>query len=719
MAARRTAAETVSGGAGEAHFARRLSLRVVGLATALVLGALLAMSVYALQAFERLMEPEMRNKAATLAVAIADDVERALGFGIRLTDLRGVDEFLDTEIADHPEVRYAAIVDPEGVVRFASSVLDPDRAGGQGLSAAVRAALGSHFAGPRPASEGERFRAVEDFLDIWVPIHHGDVEVARLHVGIDVDFVEKQLLEILADILIVLFVSVLITLEVLLLIMTLTVTRSVTLLGRIMAFGGASNFGSYAAWRSSDELGRLILRINAIIRELNDRYDRARERAARAAGGAGSTRMLDSIHEQFALNGVGSLIGVRQTTASDVRLPLFVYFFGIELSRSFFPIFVGKLYEPIPYLSEEMVIALPMSVWVVAMLVTTPFGGRLIRRFGAQAALLIGMVPSTFGLVMTGFASNIYELLVWRSLTAAGFGVVTVSGLVYVAILAERGRRAQGMSVFVAATVAASICATSIGGILADRIGYSNTFFVAAGLVVLASVLVLAFLDSGTSDAPQSTGRRPVPAYVLFANVRLMLFMMLSAVPARVMLTGFFFFLTPLALAQQSYDSSAIGRVMMVYFIVMLIMTPVSARIADHFGNHPMLLVLGGLCAGGGAIVFSSDPAVWVLVAGVALTGFGQSFIMSPQLAVIPEFFRAECARHGVESVIVVFRTVERFGSIGGPMVAAAYVERWGLVDGALAMGVTMMALTGLLALFLLTVGLTRTADDQESAGAA
>src|SRR5690606_31650004 len=100
--------------------------------------------------------------------------------------------------------------------------------------------------------------------------------------------------------------------------------------------------------------------------------------------------------------------------ASDIPFPLFFYIFGVELSRSFFPLYVKTLYEPVAGIDPSIAIALPMSVWVVAMLFTTPFAPGMIRRWGAREALLLGMVPTSIGLVLTAFAGGFFELIAWR-----------------------------------------------------------------------------------------------------------------------------------------------------------------------------------------------------------------------------------------------------------------------------------------------------------------
>lgn len=720
----------------EGDFVNRLRFRVVGVALTILLLAMGSLSYFAYQVFDDHIAPETARKARTLAETIGGEFAHIADLRIPATSLRGVNSFLDEAIAEHEEILYTALVSPAGEILYASALLRDDSKTGEAVAgesatettrpesdlAALRAHLRTSAAAKATTmGEGERIGTI---LDQRLPILTADGTLyGALHIGVSLRFVEKQLSEILADILITLFVSLLITLEILYVIMQVTVTRSMSLLTRLMGQGQNSDFTQVSAYSSGDELGRLLRSINTAILFLNERYEsiKARAESLRTQVGNGAKenadRVLYQLETSFHLTGRNNLDGVKEVSASDVRLPLFVFVFGIDLSRSFFPVYVQELYRPIPFLSESMVIALPMSVWVVAMLVTTPIGGRLIDQQGARVALMAGMVPAAIGLIMTGMANSIYDLLIWRSLTAAGFGMVMVGSLVYIAGAAKAGKRARGMGVFVAATVAASVCGTSIGGILADRLGYRPTFFVAACLVALAAVLVALFMERNIRKEKQQGEEQKKKGGFLkvFSSVRLIMFMLLSAAPARVMLTGFLYFLTPLYLASLDFDKSAIGRIMMCYFIVMFLVSPIASLLADKFHSHRALLVSGGLASGIGALAFSYSDNPWVLVAGVALVGLGQSFIMSPQMAVIPEFFRRECDRHGLGSVLSVFRVVERVGSVSGPLLAAAFVGFFGYQEAAYAIGVTMLILTGVLMLFLLLWGfgaVTESPDD-------
>ena len=119
--------------------------------------------------------------------------------------------------------------------------------------------------------------------------------------------------------------------------------------------------------------------------------------------------------------------GVPADSVDDIRFPVFLFFIGIELSRPFFPLFVADLYDPGLPFGRQIAIALPMSAWVLAVVLATPFAGALTRRFGIQRTLIFGMMISAIGLCFTATAQGLWDLIAWRCLTAGGFGLVTVA----------------------------------------------------------------------------------------------------------------------------------------------------------------------------------------------------------------------------------------------------------------------------------------------------
>ena len=658
-----------------------LGIRIGFVAVAALIAANALLAWVALGAVETRLEPVIKDKANVLARSIANDLYKAVSLDIPVGDLRGVDTYLEDLLTDHPEVAYLAVTDPERNVLFLAESDDSQDDEFQPLAA--------------NASEAQAgaFISFDTDYNVTHPMVHDGKQVGYAMIGIDRRFVRNTMGGIFTDIGISLCVAVLIVLELTLLVLSLTVARSIGLMRRLMHAVSEGDFSASIATRGRDDLGRVIDAMNGINAEINRRF--------RALASGGSTA-LETLREGRVFAEHGSYRSVQVLRAGDVQYPLFFFIFGVELSRPFFPLFVRDLYDPSLGIDASIAIAMPMSVWVVAMLFTTPFAPGLIRRFGTRNTLLFGMAPTSVGLIATAFATGFIELILLRCLTAAGFGLVTAAILVRLAMTAPERRRALNIGVFVTATGGGSICATAIGGILAERLGYENTFLVGAALVFVAMSIAFGFLSPdegvGASVGKSASRRRRLGIY---GSPKFMTFMALSALPSRIVLTGFLFFLVPLYLDSLGFGGAAIGRTMMVYFLVLLVMNQAAAVIADRFQNHGVLILVGGVSAGAGCLLFVSTTDSLLLACGVALIGLGQSFVMTPQVAVLPTYFRVETEAYGTGTVTAAFRVVERAGSIAGPLLAGAIVAFAGLAHAGELVGYGILVTTALMAVLL------------------
>src|SRR5258708_15679429 len=129
----------------------------------------------------------------------------------------------------------------------------------------------------------------------------------------------------------------------------------------------------------------------------------------------------------------------------------------------------------------------------------------------------------------------------------------------------------------------ATVCGPSIGGILADNIGFRMSFGVSA-VWALLSILAIARLPTvevrpmgiKPSRAPRM---REVIALVL--NKRFMTLTGLAAMPAKIILTGVCFYLVPLYIVSIGNTSAMAGRMLMVYAVMMVLIVPLSASLSD------------------------------------------------------------------------------------------------------------------------------------------
>ena len=221
------------------------------------------------------------------------------------------------------------------------------------------------------------------------------------------------------------------------------------------------------------------------------------------------------------------------------------------------PLFVAEHYQPSDFFDKSIMIGLPISSFMFVVLIATPFGARLVDTFGNRRLFLVGLIPAVLGYLGCYMASSANEIVFSRSLTAAGYAVITISAQSYIAEIFVKENRAQGMAIFVGVLMAATMCGTAIGGILADWIGYKSVFLVSILLASVAGVMGYLMLSKKVGLVQKQSNANKVKTNsigILFRNTRFVLIILFCAIPAKIVLTGFLYLFVPIYLA--SLDAS-------------------------------------------------------------------------------------------------------------------------------------------------------------------
>ncbi len=697
----------------------RLRRRLFVFQIFLLLAGAVIIAYAAQRTFEHDLEPDMTRKGVVIAQTLASQFERALTHGIALSRLRGVDELFQTFRASNREILFIAAVDAAGDTRDVHAFVVGDVPRSvvlAGLPAMLRASRSGAIADGLLGAGGghasvDRIARWQNALIARQPIWVGGERKGWVLVGIDSKFVQEQLTGLIYDILVVLAVSLLLTFELLLLIMASATTPALALQSVLhhVCSTEADIHDSLKRW--PPEVARVASELQQMVAWLHSRYaalgiaassaDDRKEDHREASGDADSD--LDRVNAALAALKATSTDERRreasQAALIRVRMPLFVFFLAEELSRPFFPIFARGLAGSIGGLSPVVVISLPMILFMLVVAFSQPVGGPWAERLGSRRMILAGSLLGATGLALTAVAWNFYSLLAWRFLTAIGYGLVFVAGQSHVISHTDARNRSWGIAMFVGSVLAASICGPAIGGILAERVGYNWTFAIGA-LTALSAGLLAWWLLRGTGERRQGQGARLrlKDVGLVLRNPRFLALVVGGAMPAKIILTGFLYYLVPLYLANLGNNSATTGRIVMLYGLMMVLATPLAARLADRL-RVPMVFVVGGgvlSAAGTLGVVWSSSTAM--LVVAVVALGLAQAMSITPQLALVPTACPEECGRLGQVTVIGFFRLFERIGSALGPLIAACLLQSVGYRNTAVAIGLGVASASLLLA---------------------
>ncbi len=665
---------------------RRFVIRIFALAAITLMLACGAAAWLMYGHFEARLSPELDRKSALVADALTAEIGGAIELGIPFSELWGMDTLLDRVLADNPDIDAVVVSDADGNPRFARGNL-----GDAGAAAMMAAGSG----------------AVLQLITVDGAI------VGTVAVLPRPGYAEAQLTAILQDVLIVLLVSVLVAVELLMIVLAVFLFRPIGLVDEALERAGSGDFRFQLPSRLGREFRRVTAPFNTLVARLTDRQhalladaEEARVAQIDPARASQVQTVVDSLRQRLKVSAGRHIGTLWRPNLNVIRGPLFVFILSEEMSRAFLPVFIRSVHEPVSWMSDATAIGIPISVFMLTIAVVTPFAGPIADRIGARRMFLIGALPGLVGYVGTAFATSLLDLTLWRAVSAVGYAVIYIAAQGYVARHSRDDSRTQGMALFMGAVFAAGVCGPALGGVLADQIGYRATFIVSAGLAVLSGALVFWLLEPDRPTVGAARRRlRLGDIGVVLANPGFAALVLLAAIPGKIVLTAFLFYLAPLFLNHLGNTSAETGRVIMLYGVATVLLTPVVAHLADRWGGHWRFIALGGIVAGAGLLPVASVPTTMAMLGAVVMLGVGHAMSITPQLAMVTALTPRECERLGHTTVMSVYRVLERLGNVVGPFIAAALVARYGEAGAVTGIGLLVIVSTLTFAGFNLVLG--------------
>ena len=665
--------------------AKSISFRLLTLAVLLLLAMLAGFSIFSRSLFEPQILPELEKKAEKVATYVLAQLDQAVEWGIPVEKLAGTDELFDDILSDNKDIGFITVTDLNGKRLHLRGTLPTQFEAG--LTGLARETVQANAMTPG--------RLGTVFLTKSLPIETKAGIVGVLHVGARADYVSSQLQEVYYDLAIILLVSALFTFEILLYFVNASILRPIRDIHELAARLASGYFGRPIAPKARDELGRISARLDDAVAGLRKQY----EALAQAVTGwsddarARVSTTLEKFEYAFPPKPASITTSGQQGTAL-IRIAVFVFSLAEELTRTFLSVYIKELFDPVPGLAMEVVIGAPIALFMLLWAVAQPFAGAYSEKFGRRKIFLIGAACAAIGLLASGLSITLIHLLVARSITAIGYAMVFISAQGFVIDNTTRETRAQGMAGYAGGILTAGVCGPAIGGILADQIGFRSTFILSAVLALVAAVMVYRAIQERPIHA-QSERFSLASLGLFIANPRFMGVVLFSAIPTKLALTALVFFLVPLYLNEQGISQSMIGRVLLLYWLAMIFVSPVASNLSDRLGNRKIFVVAGGILAAIAGVVAVLNTSIWSMVIGLTVLGVAHGLVMTPQLALVTTLSHGQKTQKLSETTVLsMFRLMERIGNVIAPFVAGLLLARYGYAGAITGIGYILAACT-------------------------
>ncbi|MFP5488062.1 MAG: MFS transporter, partial [Acidimicrobiia bacterium] len=185
-------------------------------------------------------------------------------------------------------------------------------------------------------------------------------------------------------------------------------------------------------------------------------------------------------------------------------------FVSVTVTAFVFFFYIGMVVVTVPRLVEdelgsgEFGIGLTVASFAVAAIVARPFLGRLTERFGPRALMMDGALIAAAASVATGFAVELWHVVVLRAVMGFGEAALFVAAATLIADLSPPKRRAEAASYFSVAVYGGIGLGPTLGEWVLGDDRYTLAFGVAGLIAAAAAVTVL--------GVPQRVDRTSAPA---------------------------------------------------------------------------------------------------------------------------------------------------------------------------------------------------------------
>ena len=636
-------------------FSRRLFLSTT---LAMVIAAVLSL-IATVAEFNSGLRPFLVDKARAVGVSVQQDIEYAMEIGIPFDQIRGLDAHIADLIETHPEIDGMRVVAVEGALERAvgegEQIIPTEDVGaafGTGIIGKVREVAATVLGG----SETET---------VSVDVERGGAVIARVETTIDDDYLNGEMASVFFDTLVILIAVSLVAFEVAVVISASQLTEPFRLAEGALNRRANGDLSQYRTGRKG--------RLTAFVKALNAQNARLRDAlsdALRTVQEGSRRAALTVLAEKRKLFDTDTPL---KASIMDARIPLFVFCFAEELQKSFLPLFVAEFHTDSDLFARDIMMGLPISAFMFVIAAFTPFAGKLVDRFGNKTLFLAGLIPAIAGYLICFNAGSANDILIGRSITATGYAIITISCQSYIAAVVLAENRARGMAIFVGVLMTATMCGTAIGAILADWLGYKPVFLIATGFAALAGLLGWAMLSTDLPAAPPKKvpeGMSRSPVATLMRNTQFVLIVLFCAIPAKVILTGFLYFFVPIYLASLEATQSEIGRIMMLYSLIIIPISPLASGFADRLGQNLWMVIFATVASGIVLVGLFQSASVAMVLMVVAALGVVHAFLKAPLIVAA-----MEAAEHSPDitrtGALSLLRTSERIGSVIGPVLVA------------------------------------------------
>ena len=399
---------------------------------------------------------------------------------------------------------------------------------------------------------------------------------------------------------------------------------------------------------------------------------------------------------------------IQRVKYTTLRSTAFIFFFAEYIPLAFLPLFIKDLYEKNPIalfgMSKQMVLGLPISAYMLGVTIFVLVAGALLERLSLLRAFMMFGLLLVVGSILSAFSRDVMQLTIFRFISGLGYGGVLVAGITLIIQNTDHSDRTTGFGYWLIGNSTATICAVPIGSVIVQYLGYRTGLLVSAsfsvGLIVFVHYLVRRLhmswmFDRNLPDTAEEvtvTGvTEPQPRFkvgdlfCVFKDLNVFAALVFASIPVQIAFIGFLHYAFPLYLDSVGISQANIGRFITVYGLAYIVCVPFVSKWSDRLGNERIFMILGNLIVGLVLISFTFASNVYLILVVIAVVGIGNAFVTATTGSYIT--LSQEAVKIGAPRLSSVFKTYQKLGTVGGPLLIGMLISMRGYVNAMTAIG--------------------------------
>jgi MFS family permease len=355
---------------------------------------------------------------------------------------------------------------------------------------------------------------------------------------------------------------------------------------------------------------------------------------------------------------------------------------------------------------DQVAVGAVVSVFALMRLISSPFCGRMINRFGERAVLSTGIYIVAASSGLAGIAQSYPQLLVLRGVGGIGSAMFTVSAMTLLLHSVGPELRGRAAGFFQGGFLIGGMSGPAIGGLLSAISLTAPFFFYAATLAVAGTVgLLLLRSQAGAEANRDQTAARPFRDVLRDSRYQAALLTNFSQ--------GWTSFgvrsaLVPVLVVEVlDRPTTWTGAAFAAAAVCQTIAVGPAGTFVDTVGRRPAM-VAGGVLAAVSIMAVPFAPNIGWLIVALSAYGVAAAFLGTAPAAAVGD---AAGARGGTP--VAVFSMTSDIGAIIGPLVAGVLADQLSY-PAAFGIGAALSMLAALYALRMPRTAPPSAADETE-----